>query len=141
MSASSPLCLPVDEAERGVNKPAHLSQRPLVVNTDEEGRGRGVLEGRKHRLSTPGKQNAEASHPNEMRWAPGEEDFKCQKRRCKNKPIHGDSNELEMNTSIVLRDIEDFKRCHFENKHHPKVVSGFRKAKANRQRGKHYFNL
>lgn len=87
MSASSPLRLPVDEAKRGVNKPAHLSQRPLVVNTDEEGRGRGVLEGRKHRLSTPGKQNAE-----------------------ENKPIHSDSNELEMNTSIVLRDIEDFKK-------------------------------
>lgn len=50
---SLPLCLPVDEAERGVNEPAHLSQRPLMVNTDEEVWGRGVLEGHVHHLSRP----------------------------------------------------------------------------------------
>lgn len=52
----SPLCLPGDEAERGVKKPAHLSQQPLLVNTEEEVRGRGVLEGHIHRLSRPTEQ-------------------------------------------------------------------------------------
>lgn len=51
-----PLCLPGDEAERGVKKPAHLSQQPLLVNTEEEVRGRGVLEGHIHRLSRPTEQ-------------------------------------------------------------------------------------
>lgn len=51
-----PLCLPVDEAERGVKKPANLSQRPLLVNAEEEAWGRGVLEGHVHRLSHPRKQ-------------------------------------------------------------------------------------
>jgi len=58
--ACSPLRLPVEEAERGVGEPAHLGQRPLVVNADEEVRGRGVLEGRVHRLSNPA--HTAASH-------------------------------------------------------------------------------
>lgn len=51
-----PLGLPVDEAERGVKKPAHLSQRPLSVNTEEEVLGWGVLGGRVHQLSRPTNQ-------------------------------------------------------------------------------------
>ena len=52
----SPLRLPVDEAERGVKKPAHLSQRPLLVNTDEEVRRWGRLEGHADLLSKPTRQ-------------------------------------------------------------------------------------
>lgn len=51
-----PLSLPVDEAKRGVEKPAHLRQRPLSVNAEEEVWGGGVLEGYVHRLSRPTNQ-------------------------------------------------------------------------------------
>ena len=40
----SPLRLPVDEAERRVKEPAHLGQRPPLVDADEEVWGRSGLE-------------------------------------------------------------------------------------------------
>lgn len=54
----SPLRLPVDEAERGVEKPAHLSQRPLLVYTDEEVWEWGCLEVHVDVLSKPTKQTS-----------------------------------------------------------------------------------
>lgn len=48
-----PLCLPGDEAKRGIKEPAHLSQSSPLVNTDEEVRGRSCLEGHIHLLSKP----------------------------------------------------------------------------------------
>lgn len=50
-----PLRLPVDEAERGVKKQPHFSQRPLSVDAEEEVWGGGVLEGHIHQLSRPKK--------------------------------------------------------------------------------------
>lgn len=51
-----PLGLPGDEAEGGVEEPAHLRQQTLSVDADEEVWGRGVLEGHVHRLSKPARQ-------------------------------------------------------------------------------------
>lgn len=48
MIPSSPLSLPVQESEAGVQEPAHLGQRPLLVDADEEVGGGGVLEGDVH---------------------------------------------------------------------------------------------
>ena len=57
-----PLGLPVYEAERGVEEPAHLSQRPLLVNTHEEVWGWGRLEGNIHHLSNPTEQTPASCH-------------------------------------------------------------------------------
>ena len=52
-----PLCLPVDEFEGGVEEPAHLRERPLLVNAKEEVWGWGCLERHIHQLSMSTKQD------------------------------------------------------------------------------------
>ena len=46
-----PLGLPVEEAKRGIEEPAHLRQQPLLIDGDEDKRRRRALEGDVDHLS------------------------------------------------------------------------------------------